>query len=99
MVENFEPIREPQGMDRLAWNWKAVVAAWALVVVVALVLIAGHVFRAPPADPEIVQTPAQLGAVIPRHDPVCAGAELPSAARPEACGPTPAPIEPGYPDW
>jgi hypothetical protein len=98
MVDDFGPVREPERLDRLFRGWKAVAAAWALVLLVAIVLIAGHLFRSPPSS-ATTETPAQLGAVIPRHDPVCAGPQVPSAAPPTACPAAPAAGGVSYPDW
>ena len=58
MVEYLGPVRGPERTERPVRYWKVVAAAWALVLVVALALIAGHLFRAPP-NPATVETPAQ----------------------------------------
>lgn len=84
MVENFGPIREPEGMDRLIRGWKAVVSAWVLVLVVVLVFAGLHAFRKQP-DSATNLSPGQIGAVIPRHDPICGEAELSATPPPAAC--------------
>lgn len=69
---------EPDDTERLSGSWRAVAAAWGLVVLL-LVLFAGaealaarHV--AAPRHTDLA------GAVIPRHDPACDG--VPSGACP-----------------
>ena len=101
MVENFGPVRETEGVDRLVRGWKAVVSAWAIVLVVALLLAGVHEFRARP-DSAVTPSPGQIGAMIPRHDPVCGATELSATPPPASCLNTYSPMngpDAAIPEW
>jgi hypothetical protein len=78
MVDEVRPEPEPECQYRLSAGWRAVIAAWVLVVLLVIVSAGAEALasrhRAAP------QTANVAGAVIPRHDPACA--EIPSGACP-----------------
>ena len=70
-MENIEQIREPERKEQVFPSWRVVVSAWALVALF-VILFAGvealaSRYAASPRHAKLV------GAVIPRHDPACAG--------------------------
>src|SRR5690349_11454056 len=82
MVENLERERERESNDRQLRGWRAVVSAWALVLVF-VILLAGVSAVA------CLRGGAQpnrhlAGAVIPQHDP-CGGPGVPSAPTVDGC--------------
>ncbi|HXC88527.1 MAG TPA: hypothetical protein VNV18_00050 [Stellaceae bacterium] len=71
MPEYIEEEREPGLAERYLGGWRVIASAWAMAVVFVL-LFAGVQALAS----RHVTTPQQqslVGAVIPRHDPSCAG--------------------------
>jgi hypothetical protein len=100
MLEDLAAKSEPQG-DRFPANWRVVVSAWVMVLLVVLVFagtqaLASHRHSAPPR--------AHLaGAVIPRHDPASAEVGVPCASPLAECGRSAAALEPAmsyaYPTW
>jgi hypothetical protein len=78
MADRMKREDQPDGSDRLSGSWRAVVAAWAVVVLLVVfsagaeALAARHI--TPPRHTDLA------GAVIPRHDPACA--EVPTGACP-----------------
>ena len=83
MLEGLEPTREPE-RDRHSGGWRVVVSAWALVLLLAVVLLAGT--QALACRHAAAPNQAKLGAVIPRHDPASVGVGIPCAAPLEECG-------------
>ena len=78
MVEGVEYGREPASADRLFGSWRVVVSAWALVVLLVILLVGVEALASRHAVSP--RHPNLAGVVIPRHDPAC-------AARPSAeCG-------------
>jgi hypothetical protein len=78
MVDSINPEPQPNFTDRLPGSWRAVAAAWALVVLLVVLSAGAEAFAARHAT-----TPGRVhvaGAVIPRHDPACA--EIPTGACP-----------------
>jgi hypothetical protein len=78
MVDDVKREREPQSKDGLSASWRAVIAAWALVIVLVVLSTGAEALasrhRAVPQKGDVA------GAVIPRHDPACA--EVPTGACP-----------------
>ena len=78
MVHDVRREPAPSSKDGLSAGWRAVIAAWALVVLLVVLstgaeaLAARHRTAAHRAD--------VAGAIIPRHDPACA--EVPTGACP-----------------
>ena len=85
MVEDFGAVRQPDSLDRLFRGWKAVVSAWAVVLGFAILLAGMHVLRPASEVTTAARSAVQVGAVIPRHDPVCTRGALTSVTPPELC--------------
>ena len=80
---DVEPTPEAVG-DPQSGGWRGVVAAWAFVVLL-VVLLAGT--QAVASHRAVAPSHAKLtGAVIPRHDPASAGVGVPCAAPLDECG-------------
>ena len=100
MLEGVEPKHEPV-YDRHSAGWRGVVSAWALVLLL-VVLLAGT--QALASRRSTAPSQATLaGAVIPRHDPASARVGVPCAAPLDACGKFAAALIPEmsnpYPLW
>ena len=100
MLEGVEPKLEPV-YDRHAAGWRGVVSAWALVLLL-VVLLAGT--QALASRRNTAPSQATLaGAVIPRHDPASVGVGVPCAAPLDECGKFAAALIPEmsnpYPLW
>ena len=78
MVDSMNPEPQPDGTDRLPGSWRAIAAAWALVVLLVVLSAGAEAFAArhgtAPGHARVT------GAVIPRHDPACA--DIPTDACP-----------------
>jgi len=82
MIEGMELERRHEGASRPSGGWRAVLAAWALVLVFAF-LVAGA--KAMTCRTGISHPDRHLaGAVIPQHDP-CIEASAPSAPGVDGC--------------
>jgi hypothetical protein len=100
MFEGVEP--EPEAVcDPQSGGWRGVVSAWALVILLVMLLagtqaVAAH-HVAGGAHPKLA------GVVIPRHDPASAGVGVPCAAPLGQCGKSATALVPGlpypYPLW
>jgi hypothetical protein len=78
MVDSMYPEPQPDCSDRLPGSWRAIAAAWALVVLLVILSAGTEAFAARHAP-----APGHAyvaGAVIPRHDPACA--DIPTDACP-----------------
>jgi hypothetical protein len=100
MLESVEPKPEAVG-DSQSGGWRGVVSAWALVVLL-VVLLAGT--QAVASHRAVAPSHAKFaGAVIPRHDPASTVVGVPCAAPLEECGKSAAALAPGlhyaYPLW
>ena len=87
--------------DPQSGGWRGIVSAWALVILLVM-LLAGT--QAMAAHHSAGQDHAKLaGAVIPRHDPASAGVGVPCAAPLEQCGKSATALVAGqpypYPLW
>jgi len=83
MPEYIELEREPSIAERFLGGWRVTVSAW--VMAVAFVLLFAGV-QALASHHEASPARATLaGAVIPRHDPTCAGAGAETASAPTTC--------------
>ena len=100
MVETVEPKSEAV-CDPRSGGWRGVVSAWALVILLVMLLagtqaVAAH-HAAAPGHAKLA------GTVIPRHDPASAGVGVPCAAPLEQCGKFATALVPGqpypYPLW
>jgi hypothetical protein len=100
MFEDDKP--NPEAVcNRQSGGWRSVVSAWALVILL-VVILAGT--RAMAAHHAAGPGHAKLaGAVIPRHDPASAGVGVPCAALLEQCGKSATALAAGqpypYPLW
>jgi hypothetical protein len=97
---DVEPTPEAVG-DPQSGGWRGAVAAWALVILLFMLLAATQAMAAHHA---VGPGHAKLaGAVIPRHDPASAGVGVPCAGPLEECGKFAAALVPGspypYPLW
>ena len=100
MLERVEP--KPEAVcDPQSGGWRGVVSAWALVILLVMLLggtqaVASHRAAAP-------RHAKLAGAVIPRHDPASNGVGVPCAAPLEQCGKFATALVPGlpypYPLW
>jgi len=100
MFEGVDPKPEAVG-DQHSGGWRGVVSAWALVVLL-VVLLAGT--QAVASHRTLTSSHVTLaGAVIPRHDPASAGVGVPCAGPLEECGKAATALVPGlpypYPLW
>jgi hypothetical protein len=71
MVDIMKREPQPDGTDRLSGSWRAVAAAWAVVVLLVVLSAGAEAFAA--RHVAAPQHTALTGAVIPRHDPACEG--------------------------
>jgi hypothetical protein len=99
-MRNVEPTPEAVG-DPQSGGWRGVVAAWAFVVLL-VVLLAGT--QAVASHRAVTPSHTKLtGAVIPRHDPASAGVGVPCAGPLGECGRFATALVPGlpypYPLW
>jgi hypothetical protein len=101
MLEGLESRPGPECDDRHPGGWRAVVSAWAFVILLAILFagtqaLASHHAAAP-------RHAKLAGAVIPRHDPASAGVGVPCAAPLDECGKAAVALVPGtaypYPIW
>jgi len=93
-MENIEQIGPPKRKDREFGPWQVVVSAWGLVILF-VILFAGFEALASRWEPSPRHVKL-VGAVIPRHDPACAGipsGECGSSSSLERVAPY------GYPLW
>ena len=78
MVDDVRREHAPSSKDGLSAGWRAVIAAWALVVLLVVLSTGAEALasrhRTAPHQADVA------GAVIPRHDPACA--EVPTGACP-----------------
>jgi hypothetical protein len=100
MLESFQPKPEQEG-DRQSGGWRAVLSAWAFVLLL-VILFAGT--QALASHRAVAPRHAKLaGAVIPRHDAASAGVGVPCAARLDECGKVATALVQGlpyaYPGW
>jgi len=100
MLEGVEP-RPERVCDGCSGGWRGVVAAWAVVILLVMLLAGTHAMASHHAA-----APGQAklaGAVIPRHDPASTGVGVPCAAPLEECGKFATALVPGlpypYPLW
>jgi hypothetical protein len=83
MLESIEPKFEHE-YDRYSGGWRAILSAWALVLLLAITFAGTQAFASRrDAAPDHAK---RAGAVIPRHDPARAGVGVPCAAPLDACG-------------
>jgi len=78
MVDSMNPEPQSDSTDRLPGSWRAVVAAWALVLLLVVLSAGAEAFAARHATAPGHARVA--GVVIPRHDPACA--DIPTGACP-----------------
>jgi hypothetical protein len=71
MVDSINPEPQPDGIDRLSGSWRAVAAAWAVVVLLVVLFAGAEAFAARHITPP--RHTALAGAVIPRHNVACDG--------------------------
>ena len=95
MVDGLKREAQPDGTDRLSGSWRAVAAAWALVVMLVVLSAGAEAFAARHVAPP--RHTALGGAVIPRHDPACA--EIPTGACPGFAVTVTQMERNGYPLW
>jgi hypothetical protein len=100
MLQGTDPKLEPE-YNLPSSGWRAVVSAWAFVLLLAILFVGAEALHSPPAAGS---GHAKLtGAVIPRHDPASAGVGIPCAAPLEECGKSATALVPGvpypYPVW
>jgi len=82
MPEYFEQDSEPGFRQRYLGGWRVVASAWAVAIMIVLAL--GGV-QAVASHKTLVQQPALIGAVIPRHDPSCGGPGDVTPGAPASC--------------
>src|SRR5690349_24862966 len=82
MIDAIELERAQPAGDRQIGGWRAVAAAWAVLLVFLLLLAAVSAVASPRVDPHSQRHLAS--AVIPQHDP-CVGPGLPSAQDVDGC--------------
>ena len=95
MVDSMNPEPQRDGTDRLPGSWRAVAAAWALVVLLVVLSAGADAFAARHATASGHARVA--GAVIPRHDPACA--DIPTGACPGFALTLAEMEHTGYPLW
>jgi hypothetical protein len=71
MPEYFEQEREPRFTERYLGGWRVIASAWAMAIVFVLLFAGVQALASRHATSPRQQSLA--GAVIPRHDPSCAG--------------------------
>ncbi len=86
MTELNERGREPQESDSTIGNWRVIVSAWA-VALLFIILFAG--VQAVASLHGVSPEQASLaGAIVPQHDPACAGPGFPDASADGQCRPS-----------
>lgn len=83
MPEYFEQESEPGLAQRYLGGWRVVASAWAIAIMV--VLLFGGVQALASRHEVPVQHEQLVGAIIPRHDPSCAGAGAVTASATPNC--------------
>lgn len=71
MPEYFEQEREPRFTERYLGGWRVIASAWAMAIVFVLLFAGVQALASRHATSPRQQ--GLVGAVIPRHDPSCAG--------------------------
>lgn len=79
MPEEVELDRGPTIAERLIGGWRVVASAW--VVAVVFVLLFAGVQALASLHSAAPRQQSLAGAMIPRHDPSCAGPEIPAGAQ------------------
>jgi hypothetical protein len=71
MPEYFEQERDPGFAERYLGGWRVIASAWAMAIVFVLLFTGVQALASRHAPTP--QRQSLVGAVIPRHDPSCAG--------------------------
>jgi hypothetical protein len=83
MSDTMYQASQPEYRDRGSGMGRAAVSAWAIVAFAILVFVGMQALRSPGNVSPVQESLS--GAVVPRHDPACAGPRVPNAAAGDQC--------------